>query len=72
MRAAIQARALLGEIGSLAVSNIFGIPQVMKAIDESGNPQDSHMESGARKLITQLDWYANALKNHRNLAGIPN
>ncbi|CAD5116346.1 DgyrCDS5246 [Dimorphilus gyrociliatus] len=72
MRAAMQARALLGEIGALAISNIFGIPQVMKAFDEAGNPQDSHMESGAKKLITQLDWYANALKNHRQSEGIPN
>ncbi|XP_033127672.1 NADPH azoreductase-like [Anneissia japonica] len=71
MRAAIQLRALLGEIGCLSVSNIFGIPQANKSLDEEGNPQNDHMESGAKRLITQLDWHAHAMRNHRESVGIP-
>lgn len=44
MRAAMQLRAMLGEIGCISVSNIFGIPQVNKALDEDGKPLDHHME----------------------------
>ena len=44
MRAAMQLRAMLGEIGCISVSNIFGIPQVNKALDEDGKPLNDHME----------------------------
>ncbi|XP_050407685.1 2-hydroxy-1,4-benzoquinone reductase [Patella vulgata] len=71
MRVAMQLRAFLGELGCLSVSNIFGIPEAQKAFDENGIPQNSHMESGAKKLITQLDWHAHAMRNHRNTAGLP-
>ncbi|XP_072029791.1 FMN-dependent NADPH-azoreductase-like [Amphiura filiformis] len=71
MRAAIQLRAFLGEMGCLPVSNIFGIPKVHQAIDGDGKPLDSHMESGAKKLIDQLDWHAHAMRNHREKVGTP-
>ena len=71
MRAAMMLRAFLGEVGCLSVSNIFGIPKVHNAIDEDGKPLDSHMESGAQKLITQLDWHANAMRDHREKVGTP-
>ena len=71
MRAAMQLRALTGELGCLSVSNIFGIPHVGDAIDPSGNPLNPHMESGAKKLIQQLDWHAHAMKNHRETVGVP-
>ncbi|XP_052086450.1 NADH-dependent flavin reductase subunit 2-like [Mytilus californianus] len=71
MRAAMALRPLLSEIGTLSVSNIFGIPEVHKALDEEGAPKNDHMEKGAGKLLDQLDWYATAMKNHRNTAGVP-
>lgn len=71
MRAAMQLRCFLGELGCLSVSNIFGIPRAHQAIAEDGSPIDSHMESGAKKLIDQLDWNAHAMRNHRQTAGIP-
>ncbi|CAH1775724.1 unnamed protein product [Owenia fusiformis] len=71
MRAAMQLRAMTGELGCLSVSNIFGIPQVNKAIDETGKPLDDHMEKGANKLISQLDWMAQAMKARRDSVGIP-
>ncbi|XP_071942557.1 FMN-dependent NADPH-azoreductase-like [Antedon mediterranea] len=71
MRAAIQLRALLGEIGCISVSNIFGLPQTNKSLDEEGKPLNDHMESGAKRLLTQLDWHAHAMRNHREGFGIP-
>lgn len=72
MRAAMQLRSFLGELGCLSVSNIFGIPLVNKALDEEGKPTNEHMVPGAKKLIAQLDWHAHAMKNHRQKHGIPN
>ena len=46
MRAAMQLRAMTGELGCISVSNIFGIPEVHKAIDEKGTPLNDHMNSG--------------------------
>lgn len=71
MRAAIQLRSLTAEIGCLSVSNIFGIPQVHKSINENGEATDHHMESGAKKMLDQLEWHATAMKNHREAVGIP-
>lgn len=71
MRAAMALRAITGELGCLSVSNIFGIPTVQHAFDEEGNPQNDHMESGAKKMLDQLEWMAHAMKNHRDKAGTP-
>ncbi|RUS79712.1 hypothetical protein EGW08_012520 [Elysia chlorotica] len=71
MRAAMQLRAFLSELGTLSVSNIFGIPEVHKALSEDGSPLSDHMEKGADKLLAQLDWMAWAMKNHRDTQGLP-
>ncbi|XP_052762764.1 uncharacterized protein LOC128205278 isoform X1 [Mya arenaria] len=71
MRAAMQLRALTGELGCISVSNIFGIPEVHKAIDENGTALNSHMDSGLEKLMKQLDWTATAFKNMRSTNGVP-
>ncbi|GFN89464.1 NADPH-dependent fmn reductase [Plakobranchus ocellatus] len=71
MRAAMQLRAFLSELGTLSVSNIFGIPEVHKALDEGGAPLNDHMEKGANTLLNQLDWMTLAMKNHRDKHGVP-
>lgn len=71
MRAAMQLRAMTGELGCISVSNIFGIPEVHKAIDENGKPQNDHMDKGLERLMTQLDWTATAFKNMREQNGVP-
>ncbi|KAK0044892.1 uncharacterized protein LOC106064104 [Biomphalaria glabrata] len=71
MRAAMQLRAFLSELGTLSVSNIFGIPEVHKALDENGKPLNDHLDKGADTLLKQLDWMAWAMKNHRDAQGVP-
>ncbi|XP_038052029.1 quinone reductase-like [Patiria miniata] len=71
MRAAMQLRCFLGEIGCLPVSNIFGIPKCHQAISAEGEAIDDHMEKGAAKIIEQLDWNATAMRNHRQAVGVP-
>lgn len=67
----MQLRALLSEMGTLSVSNIFGIPQVQNSFDEEGKPTNDHMIKGASKLLDQLDWHTAAMKNHRDKVGVP-
>jgi len=71
IRAAMQLRALLGELGCISVSNIFAIPRVHEAFDDEGVPKNDHMERGADRLVAQLDWMAHAMKNHRAKHGVP-
>ena len=71
MRAAMQLRAMLGEIGTVSIPNIFGIPRVTGALSEEGEPLNDHMESGVGKLITQLDWYAKAIRDRKRENGTP-
>jgi len=71
MRAAMQLRCMLGELGCISVSNIFGIPAVQDALDSDGQPLNDRLIGGAKRLISQLDWHATAMKNHRAAHGIP-
>ena len=70
----MQLRAMTGEIGCISVSNIFGIPQVSKSLDEEGNPikpHEDHMNKGAKAMLDQLTWMALAMKNQRDVYGTP-
>ena len=71
VRAAMQCRMLLGELATPSVGPLFAIPQINKALSETGEPLNDHMDSGADRLINELEWYGLALKNHRDTAGLP-
>lgn len=65
MRAAMQARALLGEIKTVSIPNIFGMPRVHESLDAEGKPTNDKMVPGAEAHLSELEWYATALKGHR-------
>lgn len=71
VRASMQARTMLGELGSPSIGSIFTIPRIQKALAEDGTPTEEHMEPGAERMIKELTWYATALKNHRDKFGLP-
>lgn len=68
--AATQLRCLLAELGSLSMPMIMPIPLVHTALDENGKASNSHLEPGLATLMKQLDWYAVALKTHRDKVGV--
>ncbi len=73
VRASVQARTFLGELGSPNIPSVFAIPRINKALTEDGQPtpEDTHMDSGANKLCEELEWYAEAFKNHKQACGLP-
>ncbi len=71
VRASMQARSLLGELGTPSVCNIFAIPQIQNALSPDGEPQNDHMDRGAEKLLNELEWYASGLKKQRETVGKP-
>ena len=70
-RAAMQARCLLGEIGCVSPSYLFSIPTIQTQLNENGEALNDRMTANAGKLITELEWYATALLNHKETVGRP-
>lgn len=70
MRAAVQLRCLLSELGTLSVPMILGIPLVHTSLDDGGKASNPHLEPGLATLMKQVDWYATALRNHRDKVGV--
>ena len=73
VRATVQARSLLGEIGSPNCQYILSVPTINKALTEDGHPtpDNTRLDTNAEKLINELEWYATALKNHKDAHGKP-
>jgi NAD(P)H-dependent FMN reductase len=71
VRAAMQLRAMLGELGMPSIPSIFAIPSVGKALDEEGRPSDA-ATFGRRfdRFAAEFEWYAAALKQAR-ADGVP-
>ena len=73
VRASIQARSLLGELGSPNTQFVLAMAAVQKSLSEDGHPvaDDTRLDTGAAKLITELEWYANAIKKQKEENGLP-
>lgn len=68
VRASMQLRALLPEVGSITIPTIFPISNIGKSLDENGKDitEKNDYERRVGKFIEELEWYSLALKNHRN------
>jgi len=65
VRAAVQLRALLGEIGLITIPSIFPMSRVGKSFDEDGNALDEAYDDRVGKFLDELEWYAEALAARR-------
>lgn len=70
VRAAMQLRALLCELGTPSIPSLLPIPRVQDAFDDDGHPLDEAFPRRAGRFFSELEWYANALKEARK-AGVP-
>jgi len=70
-RAAMQLRAMLGELGCISVSNILNIGVVGNALEENGTPKDADLPSKLERHLGQVEWMANAMKDARAKYAIP-
>jgi len=66
VRAAMQLRAMLAELSMASIPSIFPVPTVQKAFAEDGTPADPKMRERVKKFLDELEWYAEALRAHRN------
>jgi NAD(P)H-dependent FMN reductase len=70
VRAAMQLRMTLAELGMSSIPSIFPVPKVQDAFAEDGTPTDAGMERRVGRFIDELEWYARALKEAR-ANGVP-
>ena len=62
VRAAMQLRAMLCELGTPSIPSLFPIARVQDAFDENGRPNDESYERRVGRFLDELEWYASALK----------
>lgn len=65
VRAAMQLRALLCELGMPSISSLLPIPKIGTALDEEGVPQQSWLDQAAKRFVDEFVWYAQALRRQR-------
>jgi len=65
VRALINLRAILAELGTPSIPSAFPVSQVGKAFDEDGNATEPAYDDRVIKFLDEYEWYANALKRAR-------
>ncbi|MCW6509070.1 NADPH-dependent FMN reductase [Lichenifustis flavocetrariae] len=65
VRAAMQLRAMLGELGTPSIPSLLPIPEIGKALDQEGHASDARLDQSATRFIAELVWYAEALRRQR-------
>jgi NAD(P)H-dependent FMN reductase len=66
VRAAMALRCMLAEMGMSSIPSLFPVPKVQSAFSEDGAPSDSGWDQRAAKFISELEWYARAMKRERD------
>jgi NAD(P)H-dependent FMN reductase len=65
VRAAMQLRATLSELGMPSISSILPVPKVATAFTADGEPTDPTFAPRAERFFDEFEWYANALARAR-------
>ena len=66
VRALINLRAILAELGTPSIPSAFPISQIGNAIDDAGHPVDRAYDERIIKFLNEYEWYANALRLARH------
>ncbi|HEY0292929.1 MAG TPA: NADPH-dependent FMN reductase [Hansschlegelia sp.] len=70
VRAAMQLRMTLSELGTPSIPTVFAVPKVSSAFDARGAPTDEKFGKRFDRFAGELEWYAEALKARR-AEGVP-
>ena len=74
VRAAIQMRAITGELGCISIQPIFAAPTAEGSLTEAGEPVGDNgklLKAQATLCLNHLEWVADALKKQREAIGLP-
>ena len=65
VRAAMQLRMTLAELGMASIPSLFPVPKVQDAFDDEGRARDPAHERRAGRFLDELEWHARALQAAR-------
>ncbi len=65
VRAAMQLRAMLAELGTPSIPSLLPIPRIHTALSEAGEPAEAWLAKAAGRFLDELTWYAEALQARR-------
>ncbi len=65
VRALINLRAILAELGTPSIPSAFPVSQVQNAFDDDGNAVDDAYNERVVRFLDEFEWYANALQQAR-------
>ena len=71
VRAAMQLRMTLAELGMPSIPSLFPIPRIGQALDDAGTATEPRLAESLTRFLDELDWYAVALKRERERSGTP-
>ena len=69
VRALVNLRGILAELGTPSIPSAFPISQIHSAFDADGNSLDTPYDERVVKFLDEFEWYANALRRERLRAG---
>lgn len=70
VRAAMQLRMTLGELGMPSIPSLLAIPKIADAFSDDGTPSDPKFTSYNEEFFREFLWYMEALKERRK-SGVP-
>jgi NAD(P)H-dependent FMN reductase len=66
VRAAVQLRSMLAEMGMSSIPSILPFPRAHEMLDEEGRPVGDRPGKAADRFFDEVEWYANALREARS------
>ena len=70
VRAAMQLRMTLAELGMPSIPSLFPIPRLSGAVDEDGTPTADWVDRTMGRFLDEFFWYVEALARQRS-GGVP-
>jgi len=65
VRAAMQLRMTLAELGMPSIPSLLPIPRIQQALDETGKPLADWLGKSADRFLGEFEWFMQALKTQR-------
>lgn len=65
VRAGVAWRPILGELKMVSIPTLYPVPGIGQLYDEEGKTSDAKADERSGKFLSELGWYATALKEMR-------
>lgn len=71
VRAAMQLRMILAELGMSSIPSLLPVPRIGASLTEDGHSNEPALDRSRERFLAELDWYARALRRERDASGVP-